>query len=156
MMNRGRAFADNQPKSGDAAVAGLLAGLGAGMSMALALVVINWFAGGGAVATFGPFDPAGSGNWVTGLLTHLAVSGIYGMLFAQLMVWGNRAWSPMPRASLATGLVYSGVLLLLAWLWLLPAANAVLRAQPFLPFALGHAVYGATLGAWLGREWRYS
>jgi hypothetical protein len=123
--------------------------------MALALVVFNWFAGQGAAATLGYFDPAGSGNWVTGLLTHLAVSGIYGMFFAQVMVWGNKIWARLPRAGLATGLVYSAALLLVAWLWLLPAANAPLRAEPFLPFALGHAVYGATLGAWLGREWRH-
>lgn len=152
-MNRSSAYADDRPKSGDAAVAGLLAGFAAGMAMAVVLVVLDWFAGEGAAVTLGRFDPASGGNWVTGLLTHLAVSGIYGMLFAQMIVWGSRISARMPRAGLATGLVYSMALLVVAWLWLLPAANALLRAAPLLPFALGHAAYGATLGTWLGREW---
>jgi hypothetical protein len=71
---------------GDTAVDGLLAGLVAGVGMAIYLVIAGFLSGKGLAEMLGLFDPALAGNGLTGTLAHLAVSAIYGVLFALVML----------------------------------------------------------------------
>ncbi|MEI2689109.1 MAG: hypothetical protein V9H69_05095 [Anaerolineae bacterium] len=77
--------------AGDAAVAGLLYGLVAGLAMAAFLVLAGLTQGQTPASVLGVFTISGEPNVLTGLLGHLAVAGVYGL------VWGL-AWRLMgPR-----------------------------------------------------------
>jgi hypothetical protein len=87
-----------------------------------------------------------------GLLSHLAVSAIYGVLFGALI------WSILVRFSAAkiisiiAGLVYAIFLLMLAQTAILPGTGSPLAQLPFWQWALGHAIYGLTLGVLFARK----
>ena len=137
---------------GDAAVDGLISGVAAGLLMAVFLLGAGGLAGLGWEAVLRQFDPGVTPSPLTGAVTHLAVSGVYGILFASL-------WRPLGRFRGAlpawlAGLVY-GVLL-----WLLAATITGARAGqgggwlagiPPLQLAVAHLVYGLCLG-WLVRR----
>lgn len=137
---------------GDTAVDGLIAGLIAGVGMALYLVLASLLTGAGPLTTLGLFDPARAGNGVTGMLAHLAVSAIYGAIFALLLKGLGQIRPSLFSVSWAAGVVYGLLLFGLAWWLMLPAVNAPLLQIPSLHFALGHVVYGLLLGYWLGRK----
>lgn len=88
----------------DAAVDGLLAGIGAAIIMALFLLAAGFLSGDSPAIVLGRFDPLEGGSPLTGLLTHLAVAAIYGLVFGliflalvrlrpSLMKFGWLAWS---------------------------------------------------------------
>ena len=72
---------------GDTAVDGLLAGILAGLGMAAYLVLAGLLTGVAPAVMLGRFDPRQAGNWLTGSVAHLAMSGVYGIIFA-LLFWG--------------------------------------------------------------------
>lgn len=125
----------------DAALDGLFGGLAGGVTMALYLILWGWIAGWTPAAVLGLFDGNMQGVALRGALTHLAVSGVYGL------VWGllPRVLRVQTGASLA-GAIYGLVLFALAATVLLPIANSPLAEIPALHFALAHLIYGATLG----------
>jgi hypothetical protein len=134
---------------GDAAVDGLLSGVGAGLLMAALLLAAGWIGGQGWQTVLQQFDPGATPSPLTGAVTHLAVSGVYGILFAILWRPLSKVWRRLP-AWLA-GLVY-GLLL-----WLLAAMVSGARANmgggwlqgiPPAQLAAAHLVYGLSLG-WL-------
>jgi hypothetical protein len=139
---------------GDTAVDGLLAGLAGGLVMSLILVAADWLIGRSPLLSLGYFDPAGTGNWLTGLLAHLAVSALYGAGLALLLrgIWRMRpAWI---RPTWLWGAVY-GLLLwgVAAGAVLTPALSIVevsvdtaLTQIPGWEFALAHLLYGSTAG----------
>lgn len=138
--------------SGDTVVEGLFGGLIAGLMMTLFLVVMALISGTAPLSIVGYFDPTRTGNWLTGLLAHLAVSGIYGLIFG-LSLWTLSRIRP----SLATrvvlwGTLYGLLLLLLAWFVLLPGSDIALLQIPAWQFALAHLVYGLTIGSRLSRR----
>ena len=67
--------------TGDAAVDGLLGGLGASIVMALVLMALGVTGGQAPLSTLAHFDP-GRSSALTGLLMHLAVGSVYGTLFS--------------------------------------------------------------------------
>lgn len=158
MMNKA------QPRSergmGDTAVDGLLAGFMAGAGMAVYLVLVGLLMGRGLAEVFGLFDPEQAGNALTGVLAHLAVSGIYGVVFA-LVVMAVGKIRPLRQAqdkltvfdmSWLLGLVYGLVLFGLARGVLLTAVASPLLQVTAVHFAIAHVVYGVLLGYWLGKK----
>src|SRR5579859_4536199 len=134
---------------GDAAVDGLLSGVVAGLLMASFLLAAGLLGGESWDGVLRQFDPGLAPTPLMGAVTHLAVSGVYGILFASLWRPLARIWGRLP-AWLA-GLVY-GVLL-----WLLAAAVTAARANaggdwfqgiPPAQWAAAHLLYGLALG-WL-------
>ena len=102
--------------AGDAAVDGLLAGGAAGIAMGVYLAVSVLLLGEGPARMLARFDPAGSAAPVAGVLMHLAVSAVYGLVFGVIYrlagplacCWGwstgwhwccwPKGWSRPPRA----------------------------------------------------------
>ena len=70
---------------GDTAVNGLIAGILAGLVMAAYLVLSGVLSGFSPAVMLGRFDPGMDGRWLIGTLAHLAVSGVYGVIFASLV-----------------------------------------------------------------------
>jgi hypothetical protein len=130
--------------TGDTAVSGLFSGLQGGAGMAGVIVLFSLAAGQGLdylrdFSTSAPVQP------LTGLAMHLAMSGIYGMVYALLQRWTGLArlgWLPGWLA----GLVYALGLWAFAVLVLLPAANSLLLSLPWYVFFSGHIAYGWVLG----------
>ena len=133
---------------GDAAVDGLINGVIAGILMTLYLILAGLVTSEGPAQMLARFDPGAEPSPLRGALMHLAVAGVYGVLFGlgrRLVRWRSRL--PDWLAGLAYGL---GVLLI-AEVILLPGANSPLRQIPLLHFAVAHVVYGLTLGMRTGR-----
>lgn len=137
---------------GETAVDGLLAGLAAGAAMVLFLLVVGLAGGVSLATTLGYFDPAQNGNWLNGLLGHLAVSGVYGAGFGLLWRWVVRLRPAVGRYTWLLGVVYGVVLLGVARGVLLRTVEAGVGQIAPLPFALGHLVYGAVVGRLVNRK----
>jgi len=132
---------------GDSAVDGLLAGVGAGFIMAVYLGVVGLVQGQPLGAMLGRFDPGPTASPLTGVLVHLAVSGVYGAIYGT----GRRltAGWPVLRSvpGWLLGAVYGAVLLAVAWGVILPgAASAALADVSLAHMAVAHLLYGLTLG----------
>lgn len=136
---------EQNKNTADLAVDGLVRGLAAGAGMAVVLLA------GGALVGIPPeellvrFNPDSSGGWLKGLLIHLSVSGIYGVVYQVGMAGLTR----LTRVSLPgwlSGLVYGLALFGLALgLWL-PGLSSSLADLPGWLLALGHMVYGLIIG----------
>jgi hypothetical protein len=136
----------------DTAVDGLLAGLVGGAAMALFLVVIGWLTGTPPLTTLAYFDPAQTGSWLTGLLAHLAVSAIYGVVFGLLLGIVGRIRPSLAKRTWLWGMGYGLLLWLLGLGVVLTAVGAPLAQIPVWQFALAHLIYGLVLGFWLGKN----
>jgi hypothetical protein len=133
---------------GNAAVDGLLLGLLAGLAMALYL-------GGAALAMgerlsvmFSRFTVTATDSPLGGFVLHLAVSGIYGLVFGFVC----RLICRWPRLVWLAGLAYGGLLWLFATLVLLPGSGSPLAEIPGVHLALAHLVYGGGLGLAMQRR----
>ena len=127
---------------GDAAVSGLLAGILAGVVMAGFLAAAG-FVGGGTVADVLSHFSAGDGSSpISGLLTHLAVSGVYGIGWGYLLRIVRRL---IVAPAWLVGLAY-GVLLFLLAQGVFLVGPTLLTGIPPLQFLIAHAIYGLTLG----------
>jgi hypothetical protein len=140
-----------QKTIGDRVVDGLLAGLGAGLTMIAYLVIVGLVMGEGPTVVLGRFNPAGSVSPLSGILLHLAVAGVYGALFGLLRRLLGRRW-PRRLPTWLVGLVYGLALLFIAEGILLPGSNSPLQAVEPLHFTLAHVVYGLVLGWLAGRS----
>ena len=132
----------------EAIVDGLYAGVLAGLAMAAVLALTALLRGEMLGVLFTRFDPTPAAAPLKGFLLHLAVSGVYGILFG--LVWF--LVSSPPRTALSSwravllGAAYALGLFLLGWTILLPASGSPLRGLPWWDFGLAHLVYGALLG----------
>ena len=137
-----------QSKSyGDLAVDGLLRGLAAGLIMLVFLLAAGMLAGTMPADVLARFGLPGSATVVTGLLGHLAVSAVLGL------VWGVLYGGLLHRLPLPTWLLGIGYGLVLYAGAALFIVNATGLAE-FAPWQLlaAHAVYGLTLGLLSGRS----
>jgi hypothetical protein len=138
---------------GDVAVDGLLGGLGAGIVMLLFLLVAEVLRGVGPATVLARFDLGSTASPLTGALTHLAVAGVYGLVFGT--AWALTALTKVTSVNklpaVLTGAVYGCALFVLAETVMLPETHSALLAIPILSFALAHVVYGATLGWFVGQ-----
>ena len=80
-----------------------------------------------------------------GILSHLAVSAVYGMLFGLILRW-TRLGQFKSVPGWFTGLTYALLLWLAAILFILPGPGSLLKAIPVVHFLLAHIVYGLVLG----------
>jgi hypothetical protein len=130
---------------GDSAVSGLFAGLLGGAAMALVIVLFSLLAGHGA-AYLGFFATSTPVSPLQGLLMHLAMSGIYGMLYG-LIHRQVRIERFRLLPGWLSGLGYALVLWLFAVSVMLPAARSLILTLPWYVFFSGHLAYGLLLGA---------
>lgn len=137
--------------AGDVAVDGLLAGLLAGLMMGVFLVLADWLAGISPAATLSRFDPAANASPVVGGLFHMALSGLYGVVFALVFRVVLRRWPALGRYGWLLGAAYGLVLWLVAQAVLVTGISGSLGDVPALLFALAHVLYGAVLGLTLAR-----
>ena len=140
---------------GDAAVDGLLAGGGAGLAMAAYLIVASLISGLAWSTLLGRFDPGPQSSPWAGALAHLAVAGVYGVLFGVVAWFIPRRWRRRLPGWLM-GVLYGLLLWLLAQTVLLPGTSSPLETFPLLHFALGHAVYGLVLGLLINQTGAFS
>jgi len=148
-----KAYVTQKKKSlGDTAVDGLVAGLPAGLGMAVVLVLTGLLSGTPPLVTLGYFDPAQAGNWLTGLLAHLAVAAIYGVVFALLLAAAGRIRPSLSRLVVLWGAVYGLALLAVAYGVWFTAVPSPLAQIPAWQMALAHGVYGLGLGLWLRKN----
>jgi hypothetical protein len=138
--------------AGDRAVAGLFGGWGSGSAMALFLVIAGLLRGEPAALTLSRFAITPGGQALAGTLTHLAVAGVYGLVFglgwsaAPRYFSGNRGW-----LALLAGVGYGALLWLAARSLILPGSGSLLRDIPAGVFLAAHLIYGALLGWLVGR-----
>jgi hypothetical protein len=136
----------NRNTASNLAVDGLIYGLNSGVAMYFALALLALLSGGSPGALLERFSGGGLTTPVQGLLSHLAVSAIYGVLF------GVFVWPLLRRLSSGRiiewlgGFAYAAVLLFLAQIAILPVTNSPLGEVHFWQLALGHGVYGLVLG----------
>lgn len=137
---------------GDIAVDGLFSGMGAGLAMAGLLLIGALLDGTGIAGTLGRFDPGAEGSPVVGALLHLAVSGLYGVLFAVVYHVLRQRWAGIARFAWLLGAAYGLGLWLTAHFVLLSDLNLALTAFAPWQFALAHLVYGTLLGYLMERH----
>src|SRR3990172_3393091 len=113
-MTDSRRTASGRESWGDAAVDGLLAGAGGGLVMGLYLIVVSMLSSVSWEDTLAHFDPTSAGSAFTGALAHLAVAGVYGVIFG--VGWRLAQRLPIARRlpTWLAGLAYGLALWLLA------------------------------------------
>ena len=141
-----------EKKGGDTAVDGLIAGILAGLGMVVYLIFVGLLSGIPAAVMLGRFDPGLDGRWLSGMLAHLAVSGVYGVIFALLFSVVVRLQGPLQRFGWLIGLVYGLLLLALARGVLLPMAGSALLEIATVHWVIAHAVYGLLVGFEVGQK----
>lgn len=142
-----------EKSGGDTAVDGLLAGIVAGLGMTAYLILTGLLSGVPATVMLGRFDPGMDGRWLIGTLAHLAVAGVYGVVFALLFGVVVRIRPSLLRFGWLLGLVYGLVLVGLARGVLLPVAGSALMEIATVQLVIAHVVYGLVLGFVVGRKW---
>ena len=141
-------YSSKSTTAGDAAVGGLFHGLVAGLAMAAYIVLIGLLQGIGPVMIWTRLGGALE-NPVSGLLAHLAVSGVYGVIWG-LIWWPIHRRLPQLPAWLG-GLVY-GLLLLVIAQAAVAALNPLLMDIGLAHRAVAHLVYGLVLGLLTARS----
>ena len=139
--------------AGDAAIDGLLAGIGAGLVMGVFLLVAGLVGGEAPADVIGRFDPAQSNNLVAGLVTHLAVSAIYGAIFGVLFLALARLRPGLARWGWLAGLVYGLALFAIARGAIGTGVDSGLAYFATTILLLAHAIYGLVTGMVIGRKW---
>ncbi len=127
--------------SGDAAVDGLLAGLGAGLAMAVYLIVAGVLGGESPGLVLSRFAVGEIVSPLVGAISHLATSAIYGAVFGILV-------HVLPRRlpGWLSGLLYGVMLFMIAQFLILPGTDSPLREFSGAHFAVAHLVFGLGLG----------
>jgi len=148
-MEKSQTSIPSSTSFGDALVDGLFAGLGAGLMMAVFLVFSGLLLGTPAETTLARFDPNGGISPFVGGMLHLAVSGIYGMIFA---VAGRLPGLRSKRWHWLVGLFYGALLWGIAYNVLLPSTGSSLRQIAPVHFAAAHMVYGLVVGLLTARQ----
>lgn len=143
-MNMPRSLTNDHATAGHTAVSGLFNGLWGGAAMAVVILLFSLFAGQGA-GYLGYFSGVMPAPPLQGLLMHLGMSSIYGIIYALLRRWlavDRLLWLP----GWLGGLVYALGLWALAVTVLLPAAHSLMLTLPWYVFFSGHLAYGLALG----------
>jgi len=137
---------------GDAAVDGLLNGVMAGVVMAIYLMISGVLTGTGVAATLNAFDLGQGTSPVRGVLIHLAVAAIYGMVFSLLYRLIGRGRSIGRGGNVLIGLAYGLLLWLITQITFAAGINVALSSLPATHFAVAHALFGLVLGWLIGRK----
>jgi hypothetical protein len=133
-------------KPGDAAVDGLFHGATAGLPVAIFLVVISLSLNLEPGAVLARFVPEAKNSILVAALIHLAISGIYGIVFAVLWLPLSRRFTSR-RAALLAGLCY-GLIFPTALLFIFAPGSEI----PAVYWIVAHLIYGLVLGFLVGRS----
>ncbi len=134
------------------AVDGVVYGLLGGVAMFLSLVVLALLSGEAPGVIPARFSGVGITSPMVGLVGHLGVSAIYGVLFG-VLIWPVLVrYSSGKISGVLGGILYAGLLVLLAQIAILPGINSPLSQIPFWQWALGHGIYGLVLGGLFVRK----
>lgn len=139
---------------GDAAVEGLIYGIAAGLVLVLFVIAFEWLAGVMPLEVLSYFGvDAGAAPWA-GLFTHVAVSGIYGVVFGMLALGVARLLGERmtPGVRLMLGALYGLLIFVVAEWIILPRTSSPLAEMPVWALALGHVLYGVVLAWLVGRK----
>ncbi len=125
----------------DRSVSGLLRGLFAGLVMAGFLVLAGVLGGAAPLQALNWLSPSVEMTALQGLLAHLGISAVYGILFG--VFWGMfpRRWPGW-----LAGLLYGLALFALANFIILPRTNSGMAQVSALVLLLAHLLYGLALG----------
>jgi hypothetical protein len=151
MTDRDPALATPQT-FGDAAVDGLVAGVLAGLAMAVYLAVIGLARGEALGLTFGRFDTGAARSPLTGALVHLAVAGVYGVVYGLGRGLLNRSRGLGSVPGWLTGAAFGLAIWAVAHVLILPGTQSPLRELSPLVFLPAHLVYGVPLGMVFARR----
>ena len=152
MANSSTVINNHKKTVGDVAVDGLLAGMAAGVVMAVWLVLAGLLGGEGPAKMLGRFDPGAGDSPLIGALMHLAVAGFYGVGLALILRFLAGRRITAGRAVWLLGAIYGIILWLAARLVVLPGLNQALGDIATLNFLAAHVLYGMILGYLLGRH----
>ena len=137
---------------GDTAVNGLIGGIGAGLVMALLLLIAGFLNGEAPTTVFQRLDPINANSWMVGVLTHLAVSAVYGLIFGLILMGLVRVRPSLARFGWLIGLIYGLVLYAIARTALLSGIDSGMAQFTAVHLFISHAVYGLVLGFIIGRQ----
>ena len=153
-MREARSYPGQYSTAGDAAVEGLFGGMIAGIAMAVYLMLAGLTFGQGPLDLLNSFGGNGGSTPLVGLLLHLGVSGVYGIVFALICRLTARRMGLKPALWLVglSGGIYGSLLWILAQTILLPATSSPLTAIPSGHFLLAHLIFGISLGTLTNRE----
>lgn len=141
----------NSKQVGDVAVDGLFSGLVAGIINGGILLVGGLLIGSNPVTTWGWFDPRVSSEPIAGGLLHLAISAVYGLIFALIFQGVIRIWKRASSLGWFIGLLYGLMLWLLAEGIFLSGLDSKLQEIPLWLFVIFHSVFGLSLGILIAR-----
>jgi hypothetical protein len=144
----------HESKLGDTAVDGLFYGIAAGMVMAIFLVLGGALTGENPASLLTRFSMSSDPGPLTGLLSHIAMSSVYGILFslAYQALKRFRPWSNRLPAALVAGLAYGLVLWLGAEIIFVDRIAVALKGIPGWQFLAAHLIYGLILGRLVYRK----
>lgn len=146
-----------EPTSPDAAAAmetppGWMGAVGAGLAAGVAMGAVMAVAMPEALSTAIP-ALYGTEGALAGVTAHLAHAAIFGVLFAAIVRYGNLGrYAESARSSTGLGIAYGIVLWVVAASIVMPAWLGAMGLEATVPTfdttsLVGHALYGAVLGA---------
>jgi hypothetical protein len=140
---------------GDAAIDGLAGGVVGGILMVVYLEIAGLLMGAGLGEMLSRFNQKESDPLLVAFVLHLAVAGVYGILYGILYRWIALYRKGMPdlRISAVSGAVYGILLLILARSVLLPSTGPALVDVPLLHFGIAHLIFGISNGLLSYRSW---
>jgi uncharacterized BrkB/YihY/UPF0761 family membrane protein len=150
-MIENKRWARQKATPGDAAVEGLFSGFGVGLMMGLFLLIAGILTGSSITTVLSKLAARDMASPLNGVVTHVAVSGVYGVLFGALCHWIPQRWfRRLPNWLI--GLAYGLLLWLIARVVFRAEIDAPMHALPALHLALAHLLYGLVLGLRFGKE----
>ena len=138
---------------GDAAVDGLLNGLIAGSIMTIYIALIGVTMGTNLAAVLSAFDLGQGTSPVRGVLIHLAIAAIDGMIFSLIYRLIEQHRTVGQGGSVLIGLVYGLLLWSIAQVAITAGINDSLGSLPVVHLVVAHVIYGVTLGCMARRRW---
>lgn len=143
---------NNNSRLSNLAVDGLIYGLIGGFAMYIILAATALLTGDSPATVLARFNTDGLTSPLRGMISHLAVSAIYGTLFG-VLVWPLLSrFANWKAVGWIGGLAYAGLLFALSQVAVLPLTNSPLGQIPVWQWGLGHAVYGLVLGVMFARK----
>ena len=127
--------------SGDRAVTGLLGGFLGGLAMGAVIILAGLLVGDAWQQALTRFNPFAQQPPMQGILLHLGVSAVYGIIYGLL-----QPLIPSRIPGWLAGLVYGLLLFGLAQIIILPQTVSGLATLPVLALAAAHTVFGLVLG----------
>lgn len=147
-----------QISAGDLAVDGIFTGIEAGIIMAAFLVAVSAQNQISPVELLSAFSINSYPTWISGILTHLAVSSIYGIFFNLGIYFFFRKSSNLKVSFFVpfSGLIYGSLLWIAAEYFLFGLTAFQLKDMPANILLVAHLIYGLVLGILVQRRRRSS